>query len=136
MDGVRLHRLGKRLIDLAREVTASAGDTTLTPGEEAVLEDVLKHPDSTVSEICARTGFAQSHVSVSVGRLRERGLLETSADLEDRRRTRVRLADVARRAIMRRAARPADEVLAAAAGDSARADRVAVLLDELASLLL
>ena len=41
MDGVRLHRLGKRLIDLAREVTTSAGDASLTPAEVAVVEDVL-----------------------------------------------------------------------------------------------
>lgn len=134
MDGVRLHRLGKRLIDLAREVTTSAGDASLTPAEVAVVEDVLKHPDSAVSEIQARTGFAQSHVSQSVARLKERGLVETPADPADRRRTRVRLTDLARWAVLTRAGRPADEVIARAV--PGRADRVTALLDELADLLL
>ncbi|MGH3380704.1 MAG: MarR family transcriptional regulator [Actinoallomurus sp.] len=134
MDGVRLHRLGKRLIDLSREVTTSAGDASLTPAEVAVIEDVLKHPESAVSEIKARTGFAQSHVSESVARLKERGLVETLADAADRRRTRVRLSRVARQAILVRAGRSADEVIAQEVPD--RAERVTALLDELAELLL
>lgn len=133
MDGVRLHRLGKRLIDLAREVTTSAGDAGLTPAEVAVLEDLLKNPDSPVSDIQARTGFAQSHVSTSVARLRQGGLIETSADPQDRRRTRVRLSPMTRGAILARAGRPADEAIARAVPD--HADRVTELLDELARLL-
>jgi DNA-binding MarR family transcriptional regulator len=134
MDGVRLHRLGKRLIDLSREVTTSAGDASLTPAEVAVVEDVLKHPESAVSEIKARTGFAQSHVSDSVARLKERGLIETPADPADRRRTRVRLSEVARQAVLARAGRSADEVIAQVVPE--RAERVTALLDELAELLL
>jgi DNA-binding MarR family transcriptional regulator len=136
MDGVGMHRLGKRLIDLAREVTTSAGDASLTPAETAVIEDALKHPGSPVSEIKVRTGFAQSHVSESVARLRERGLIETSADPADRRRTRVMLTEVARQAVFARAGRSADQVIARATGDRARAERVGALLDELAGLLL
>ena len=136
MDGVQLHRLGKRLIDLAREVTVQAGETSLTPGEVAVLEDALKHPDSSVGEIQVRTGFAQSHVSVSVARLRARGLIETTPDPADRRRTRVRLAEAARRAILRRASRPADDVMAQAIADPEQAKRASRLLDELVQLLL
>ncbi|WP_329247900.1 MarR family transcriptional regulator [Actinoallomurus sp. NBC_01490] len=136
MDGVRMHRLGKRLIDLSREVTTSAGDAELTPAEIAVIEDVLKHPDSAVSEIKVRTGFAQSHVSESVARLRERGLIETPPDAADRRRTRVRLSEPARRAVLARAGRSADEVIARVVEDHTRAVRVAALLDELAELLL
>jgi DNA-binding MarR family transcriptional regulator len=135
MDGVRMHRLGKRLIDLAREVTTSAGAAELTPAEVAVIEDVLKHPGSAVSEIRVRTGFAQSHVSDSVARLRERGLIETPPDAEDRRRTRVRLSERARRAVLARAGRSAEEVIARAVEDEVRAARVTVLLDELAELL-
>jgi DNA-binding MarR family transcriptional regulator len=134
MDGVRLHRLGKRLIDLSRDVTTSAGDASLTPAEVAVIEDVLKHPESAVSEIKARTGFAQSHVSDSVARLKERGLIETPADPADRRRTRVRLTEVARQAVLARAGRSADEVIAQVVPE--RAERVTALLDELAELLL
>jgi DNA-binding MarR family transcriptional regulator len=136
MDGVRLHRLGKRLIDLSREVTTLAGDAAMTPGEVAVTEDVFKHPDSAVSEVCARTGFAQSHVSASVARLRERGLIETATDPADRRRTTIRLTDVVRTAIIRRASRPAEDAIALAVADPARAERVAALLEELSDLLL
>jgi DNA-binding MarR family transcriptional regulator len=134
MDGVRLHRLGKRLIDLARQVTTEAGDTTLTPGEVAVMEDVFKHPGSVVTDIQARTGFAQSHVSASVSRLREQGLIVAEPDPADRRRTRLTVADIARRAIMRRAGRPADETIAEAVGPE-KADRVVTLLRELEELL-
>jgi DNA-binding MarR family transcriptional regulator len=136
MDGVRLHRLGKRLIDLSRDVTTSAGDASLTPAEIAVIEDALKNPGSPVSEIKARTGFAQSHVSESVARLKESGLIETFADARDRRRTRVRLSEAARRAVLARAGQDADEVIARAIPDRGRAERVSALLDELADLLL
>jgi DNA-binding MarR family transcriptional regulator len=136
MDGVRLHRLGKRLIDLSREVTTSAGDASLTPAEIAVIEDALKNPGSPVSEIKARTGFAQSHVSESVARLKERGLIETFADPRDRRRTRVRLSETARQAVLARAGRDADDVIARAIADRERAERASALLDELAELLL
>ena len=136
MDGVRLHRLGKLLIDLSREVTTRVDDTALSAAEIAVLEDVLKHPDSPVRDITARTGFAQSHVSASVLRLTDRDLLTAAPDPADRRRTLVRLAGRARRAILARAARPADDTIARAVPDPERARRVVLLLDELADLLL
>lgn len=136
MDGVRLYRLGKRLIDLSREVTTHTGDTSLTQAEVAVLEDALRHPDGSVSEIQARTGFAQSHVSASVARLKERGLLDTVTDPADRRRTRVRLSAPATRAILRRASAPADPAVARVLADPDRTRRALALLDELAELLL
>lgn len=135
MDGVRLHRLGKRLIDLARDVTTDAADPAMTAAETAVLGDVFQHPRSPVADIVVRTGFAQSHVSASVARLRDRGLVGTEPDPADRRRTLVRLAGPARDAIVRRATRPARRALAEAVGES-RAARVTELLDELADLLL
>jgi regulator of protease activity HflC (stomatin/prohibitin superfamily) len=54
----------------------------------------------------------------------------------DRRRTRVRLSEIARRAVLARAGRDADEVIARAIADRGRAERVNALLDELAELLL
>jgi DNA-binding MarR family transcriptional regulator len=135
VDGVRLHRLGKRLIDLARTVTTDEADPAMTAAEVAVLEDVFKHPGSAVSDIRARTGFAQSHVSSSVARLRARGLLRTCPDPDDRRRTLVTVAEPARRAIMRRASRPADRAVGDAVGER-HARRVEELLEELAELLL
>ncbi len=110
--------------------------TSLTPGEIAVLEDALKNPGSPVSAIQVRTGFAQSHVSASVARLKERGLIETTPDPADRRRTRVQLAPHTRRAILARASGSADEIIARIAPDAEQAERVNRLLEELAELLL
>ncbi|MEV4437091.1 MarR family transcriptional regulator [Streptomyces sp. NPDC049555] len=135
MDGMQLLGLGRRLIELGRQVIDEAGPTAITPGEAAVIADVFRYPDCSVREIVARTGFAQSHVSASVSRLRERGLLETAADPADGRRTLVRLTDRARRAVRARADRPADEAIARAVADPDHARRVVALLDELAQLL-
>jgi DNA-binding MarR family transcriptional regulator len=52
-----------------------------------VLVDVFEHPGTTIGQIVERTGFPQSHVSQAVTRLREGGVLETSVDPADRRRT-------------------------------------------------
>jgi DNA-binding MarR family transcriptional regulator len=136
MDGGRLHRLGKRLVELSSQVTGEVGDLSLTPGEAAVLEDVIKHPASSISEIHQRTGFVQSHVSASVSRLRARGLVEAATDPSDGRRTRVRIADPASQAIARRAARGIDQVIGRTIGDPAQARRATELLEELADLLL
>jgi DNA-binding MarR family transcriptional regulator len=135
MDGGQLHRLGRRLIELSRQATGEPGDLTLTPGEADVLEDVIMHPDSSVSDIARRTGFAQSHVSVSVARLTERVLVTTASDPADGRRTRVRVGVDALAAITRRADRSVDDVLGQAV-DRARADEVSTLLGRLAELLL
>ncbi|MQA98531.1 MAG: winged helix DNA-binding protein [Streptosporangiales bacterium] len=136
MDGGQLHRLGKRLIELSSQVTGEAGDLSLTPGEAAVLEDVIKHPASSISEIHQRTGFVQSHVSASVSRLKERGLVKAETDPSDGRRTRVRVADGAMKAIGRRAARSIDQVIGRTIGDPGQARRTTELLQELADILL
>lgn len=136
MDGGRLHRLGKRLIELSSQVTGEGRDLALTPGEAAVLEDVIKHPASSISEIHQRTGFVQSHVSASVSRLKERGLVEAATDPSDGRRTRVSIADAAMQAITRRAARRIDQVIGRSIDEPAKASRATELLEELADLLL
>lgn len=136
MDGGRLHRLGKRLIELSSQVTGEAGDLSLTPGEAAVLADVIRHPAGSITEISQRTGFVQSHVSASVSRLRKQGLVETGTDPSDGRRTRVSVTDSALGAITRRAARGIDDALRNAVGDRTRARRATELLAELADLLL
>ena len=135
MDAGELHRLGRRLVALSRTTTDDLGDLALTAGELAVLEDVLSHPGSSVSDIQQRTGFAQSHVSASIARLRGRGIVHTAADAVDARRTRVVASAATTTAIGRRAGRGIEGALVEATGDPARAVRAAVLLDELATLL-
>ncbi|MEV4560349.1 helix-turn-helix domain-containing protein [Kitasatospora sp. NPDC049285] len=136
MDGVRLLRLGKRLTDLGKELVTDPAAATLTPGEIAVVADVYRHPGTSVQDIRARTGFAQSHVSTSVARLRERGLLDAAPDPSDGRRTLLSTSELARTHIRTRAAGPAEPVIARAVPDPAQARRVTELLEELAALLL
>jgi DNA-binding MarR family transcriptional regulator len=135
MNIARLRRLGRRLVELSKPVGGD-DEPMLTPGEEAVFEDVLGHPGSAVGEIQARTGFAQSHVSASVARMRERGILETGPDPADGRRTQVRVADAAMHALFRRATTPVEEVVRRAVPDPADADRAVALLKELEALLI
>jgi DNA-binding MarR family transcriptional regulator len=135
VDGGQLHRLGRRLVDLSRAATGQAGDPSLTAGQVAVLEDVIKHPGSSVNEIHERTGFVQSHISVSVAKLRERGLLDTAPDPLDGRRIRIRVAGNAMQAITRRANRDIGPAVEETVRDPERARRVIALLDELAELL-
>ena len=136
MNVAGLRRLGRQLIELSKTAAGPTKGPALTPGEEAVFEDVLRHPGSSVGEIQARTGFVQSHVSASVARMRERGLMETGQDPDDGRRTQVRVTDVAVRAVLRRANLPVDDAVRAAMGDDARAERVVALLAELEALLI
>ncbi|WP_040831279.1 MarR family transcriptional regulator [Nocardia jiangxiensis] len=136
MDGRRLHRLGRHLIELARQVGIESSDEPIPEGEIAVLADVIDSPGSSVREITERTGFSQGHISECVARLTDRALLATEIDSADRRRTLVYPTDVLFKAIARRTAPMLDEALVAALGSSADAQRVKVLLDELADLLL
>lgn len=135
VDGVQLYRLGKRLVDLSREVTTGAAPSPLTPAEVTLLEHALRHPDSTVRDLQAASGLAQSHVSTTVARLRDRGLVQTSSNPDDRRTTVVRLTPKARAAIRRRATTDATAALHAATGSAAAARRAEALLTELAELL-
>jgi len=137
MTGDELYRLGRRLMAIARQAMADPDDPAMPAGETAVIDDVLDHPNSAVQDITARTGFAQSYVSATVARLREKGWVETSIDPADRRRTLVRLPDLMIQAIAEREGRSLDEALTVAFADldaPARAD-VLALLDALAQRL-
>lgn len=136
VDGGQLHRLGRRLLELARTVTTSSDDPGMTAGELAVMEDVLTHVGATVREVSQRSGFVQSHVSNSVAGLARRGLVTTSIDPRDRRRTLVHPTPAAVTAVQRRGVRAIESTLLDALINPASAARAAVLLDELAALLL
>lgn len=75
--------------------------------------DVFENPDSTIGQIVERTGFPQSHVSASVARLRDSGMIVTTIDSEDRRRTLVgpSRAHLAKARESRDRKEPIDEVL-------------------------
>jgi DNA-binding MarR family transcriptional regulator len=138
MDGRQMHRLGKRLVQLAAAVTGAPGEIRLTLGDAAVLEEVLEDPSISIKEIHERTGFSQGHVSASVARLRERRLLETAPDGGSawRSNTRAQASDYALQTISRHQARPVDEAVVRAVGDPSQARRAIRLMAELADILL
>ncbi|MFB9905709.1 MarR family winged helix-turn-helix transcriptional regulator [Allokutzneria oryzae] len=116
MRGLELFLLGRRLMKIGEQAIEPSHFHRMPVSVRSVMLDVFEHPDSSVSEITARTGFPQSHVSASVARLRAEGVLVTSVDPKDRRRTLVREApDIPRRA-ERFVKSTVDEVLAEALG--------------------
>ena len=85
-------KLGEEAIraEASFAIAVRAGSRRLPTSVRSVLIDICEHPNSSIGEITARTGFPQSHVSASVARLREERAVVTVVDSSDRRRTRVR----------------------------------------------
>lgn len=140
MDAGRLHRLSRLLRQIASAATADPDEPPVTAGMLAVMEDIAAHEVSSITEITARTGLAQSAVSRIVATMGAEGLLQVRTDPADRRRTSVRLDPAARTGLLAdRASRGVEDALAAtlrqagAPGDPAR---VLALLDELAAHLI
>ncbi|WP_248964873.1 MarR family transcriptional regulator [Sphaerisporangium perillae] len=92
MNGLELFLLGHKLMTIGQEAMPRSGFQTLPVSARTILVDVFQHPDSSIGEITARTGFPQSLVSSSVARFREHGVMVTEPDPVDRRRTLVRPA--------------------------------------------
>jgi DNA-binding transcriptional ArsR family regulator len=90
VDAFELFLVGRRLMKIAQDAMPAVGADELPASVRSVMVDVFAHPDSSVGEIAARTGFPQSHVSASIARLREAGVLVTAVDLADRRRLLIR----------------------------------------------
>jgi len=136
VDGVELFRLGRTLAKIGERAIPESGFHRMPASMRAIMVDVFEHPGTSVQEITARTGFPQSLVSVSIAKLREAGVLVTTTDPADRRRTRIQAAaDVPARA--RRFSTPVDTAIAAAIGtdDPDRVAEVVTLLETLAERL-
>lgn len=125
---MEVYLLGRKLMKVAEAAFPSDPDKGALPASvRMVLIDVSEHPESSISEITARTGFPQSHVSTSVARLRELGVLETRPDGADSRRTLVKLSDEVRALRRRSRPIPIDQVLTAELGSSDPVELGAVL---------
>ena len=137
MNGLELYLLGRKLMKLGEEAIPPSGFHQIPTSVRSVLVDVYEHPGSSVSEITARTGFPQSHVSASVARLREAGGLITTTDPTDRRRTLVSPNPEVRRGLPSLAWMPVDAVLARAigTGDPGQTAEAVAALELLARLL-
>lgn len=108
-----LHRLARTLRDIALEATRNTGADRVNAGELAVLEDIARHPGSTIRDVTERTGLAQSLVSRIVHATAREGALTVTPDEHDRRKVRVELSKSTREAILQRANRSLDTALTA-----------------------
>ncbi|OKK01510.1 MarR family winged helix-turn-helix transcriptional regulator [Amycolatopsis sp. CB00013] len=143
MKAGELYLLGKHLMELASRGMRDDADPEVPEIYLVLISVVVEAPGLSISELTARTGFAQSHVSAAVAKLRERGALRTHPDPADRRRTLVSPVDGLVTAVAQRQHRDAEQVLAAALTeldpdeDSAaeRAARLVEAADELYRLL-
>jgi DNA-binding MarR family transcriptional regulator len=129
-----LFLLGRRLMQLAEG--ALPGGKRTTSGR-LVFVDVAYHPNSSITEITERTGFPQSLVSTAVARLRDLGLVESSPDPLDRRRTLVRTTPALKAVEGRLGSVPIDDILAKelAVEDREQLPDVVTALDLLSRLL-
>lgn len=120
MRAADLHRLARTLREIALTATENTGEEAVNAGELAVLEDVARNPGSTMSDITARTGLAQSLVSRIVHGMADAGALTIHTDQQDRRKVRIDLHPRARTLILERASMPiADAIAERAPGLSA-----------------
>lgn len=128
MNATDLFLLGRALMNLAERALPRG---VINTSVRLVLIDAAYHPGSSISEITERTGFPQSHVSQSVAKLRDLGVLETSADPADRRRTLVRPTPMLRE---RQARAGAATPLRAVLAEHLEADRRDRLAEAVAAL--
>jgi DNA-binding MarR family transcriptional regulator len=129
--------LGRQLAKIGESVLRGGSPPSTPTSVGLVLRDVLAHPGSSISDITARTGMPQSHVSDTVAQLVERGLLESTRDPADKRRTLVQAAQSHPRNVARAGMRSVDAALVEALGgmpaDAAR--ELIATLEDLASRL-
>jgi len=137
MNGLELFLLGRKLMKLGEDAIPPSGFHRMPASVRSVLVDAYSHPGSSVSEITARTGFPQSHVSAAVTRLRERGGVITTTDPADRRRTLVSPNPEVERGLPSRSWGSVDPVLATAIGadDPDQAAEAVAALELLGKLL-
>lgn len=138
MDAGNLHKLARVLREIALDATADPGEARIPAGELAIAEDISHHQATSVGEIAARTGLAQSLVSRTVAKMQSAGVLITSTDPADRRRTLISIAPEIRAGLFRRRARRSIEpALQSRYPGTSAADlaRAVALLEELAALL-
>lgn len=126
--------LGRRLTRIGEAVLRGSAAQPTPNGQGLVLRDVLANPGSSISEITTRTALPQSYVSQTVAVFRDCGLLETSADIRDGRRTLVRVSARHLRDVARKGSARADAALADALGDPGTGPAAAELIAALAEV--
>lgn len=141
MNAPELYLLGRKLMKIAESALpgpAAGGPSPATA--RLVVLDIAENPGTSIGEVATRTGFPQSQVSTSVARLRDLGVVQTSVDPVDSRRTLVRLTEAAHERARRASGTigSLDAPLAAALGDGEAASlaEVTAALEMLAERLI
>jgi DNA-binding MarR family transcriptional regulator len=124
MKSTDLFLLGRQLMKLAEEGLPGQG---VNRSVRLVLLDIGANPGSSISQITARTGFPQSHVSTSVITLRQFGAVRTETDPRDRRRTLVWVVPEAVKRAHNRITSTADAAIGRALGNPPKADVAEVI---------
>jgi hypothetical protein len=117
MDALELVDLGRRLARIGEEAMRG-GSPGLPAGPALVLRDVFRHPGGSVRDISLRTGLPQGYVSECVAKLRADGMVETTTDPADRRRTLVRFGHQHAGHVLDAGAVCVDEALGRALGET------------------
>ena len=86
VDAGRLHKLARVLREVALDATSDPADGRPSAAEALVAMDIFEHSPTTVSEIVARTGVAQSQVSMIAAGLHDGGVVARKRDPSDGRR--------------------------------------------------
>jgi DNA-binding MarR family transcriptional regulator len=134
VEALDLILIGRQLAKIGEHALRGGSSTKTTNGRALVLRDVFANPRSSISTITDRTGLPQSYVSESIAALCEEGILETSVDPRDRRRTLATVSAAHRRRVAVRASTRVDSALAKELGKE-RTALVLPLLQSLADLL-
>ena len=131
-----LYQLGRRLTDIAYQGMGGT-ELDLTPSEFLVLRDLFMNGQSSITDTVNRTGLAQSKVSTSVAKLRDRGWVTTGPDPTDGRKTLAAVTDQIKLEGNRRRARNATDALGIVLADAGPAEReqLAAALQRLHQLL-
>ncbi len=133
-----LFRLARLLRAVAIAAARGPDEPPAPPGLVNITDDISHHDGTSVGEVAARTGLAQSLVSKTVARLRDAGVVDVTVDPTDRRRTSITITQSARSRIF--ATRGARGVTSALHDhlpglSRERVAEVEALLDQLASAL-
>lgn len=131
-----LYQLGRRLTELAYQGMGGS-ELDLTPSEFLVLRDLFMNGQSSITDTVNRTGLAQSKVSSSVAKFRDRGWIKTSPDPRDGRKTLAEVTETVKLEGDRRRARGARDALdvVLAGAEPAERRQLAGALERLDELL-